>query len=189
MAGRGIAPAHGPEHARGRSGTKGQGAARRRALPPGGPGRYGQAEALVRTRRRSGERRDARTLRSTCRRGKRIGEVSSKNRAIRQPIVRQIVARFAPRPTGLPHQGHAFSALTACQAAREAGGRFLLRIEDIAPGRCRPEYAQTLMEDLRWLGLRREETVRFDAHARRGENIGGPYNNQQEQQEQRHPRG
>lgn len=75
----------------------------------------------------------------------------------------EIVTRFAPSPTGLLHLGHAFSALTAYRAAREAGGRFLLRIEDIDPGRCRPEYAQALMEDLRWLGLRWEEPVRFQS--------------------------
>lgn len=74
-----------------------------------------------------------------------------------------IVTRFAPSPTGLLHLGHAFSAFTAYQAAREAGGRFLLRIEDIDPGRCKPQYAQALMEDLRWLGLTWEEPVRFQS--------------------------
>jgi glutamyl/glutaminyl-tRNA synthetase len=48
--------------------------------------------------------------------------------------------RFAPSPTGRLHKGHAFSALTAFQAAREAGGRFVLRIEDIDRTRCRPEF-------------------------------------------------
>jgi glutamyl-Q tRNA(Asp) synthetase len=64
-----------------------------------------------------------------------------------------IVTRFAPSPTGLLHRGHAFSALTAWTAAREAGGRFLLRIEDTDFTRCRPEHETALMEDLRWLGL------------------------------------
>jgi glutamyl-Q tRNA(Asp) synthetase len=63
------------------------------------------------------------------------------------------VTRFAPSPTGLLHRGHAFSALTAWTAARAAGGRFLLRIEDTDFTRCRPEYETALIEDLRWLGL------------------------------------
>ena len=50
------------------------------------------------------------------------------------------VTRFAPSPTGRLHKGHAFSALTAWGAAHAAGGRFLLRIEDIDPTRCRPEF-------------------------------------------------
>lgn len=61
------------------------------------------------------------------------------------------VTRFAPSPTGLLHLGHAFSALTAYQAA--APGGFLLRIEDIDRDRCRPEYEAAIFEDLAWLGL------------------------------------
>lgn len=61
--------------------------------------------------------------------------------------------RFAPSPTGYLHLGHAFSALTAFDAATRAGGRFLLRIEDIDRTRCRPEFAAALQEDLAWLGL------------------------------------
>ena len=64
-----------------------------------------------------------------------------------------IVTRFAPSPTGRLHLGHAYSALLGWRAAREAGGRFLLRIEDIDPVRCRPEYTDGILEDLRWLGL------------------------------------
>jgi glutamyl-Q tRNA(Asp) synthetase len=64
-----------------------------------------------------------------------------------------IVTRFAPSPTGYLHLGHAFSALIAWRRARDAGGRFLLRIEDIDPGRCRPEFATAIEEDLAWLGL------------------------------------
>ncbi|MBC9178073.1 tRNA glutamyl-Q(34) synthetase GluQRS [Pseudoroseomonas ludipueritiae] len=64
-----------------------------------------------------------------------------------------VVTRFAPSPTGRLHLGHAHSALLGWQAAREAGGRFLLRIEDIDPVRCRPEYTEGILEDLRWLGL------------------------------------
>lgn len=70
------------------------------------------------------------------------------------------VTRFAPSPTGYLHRGHAYSALTAFQAARRTGGRFLLRIEDIDATRCRPEYEAAILEDLAWLGLAWEEPVR-----------------------------
>ena len=63
------------------------------------------------------------------------------------------VTRFAPSPTGLLHLGHAFSALTAWQAAQAAGGEFLLRIEDIDGARARPEYEAAIYQDLAWLGL------------------------------------
>ena len=68
--------------------------------------------------------------------------------------------RFAPSPTGYLHKGHAFSALTAFEAARAEGGRFILRIEDIDATRVRPEYDAALLEDLAWLGLGWEEPVR-----------------------------
>ncbi|WP_122464895.1 tRNA glutamyl-Q(34) synthetase GluQRS [Brevundimonas lutea] len=71
-----------------------------------------------------------------------------------------LVTRFAPSPTGRLHKGHAFSALTAWQAAREAGGRFLLRIEDIDPIRCRPEFEDAILEDLAWLGIDWDGPVR-----------------------------
>ncbi len=70
------------------------------------------------------------------------------------------VTRFAPSPTGRLHRGHAFSALTAWTAAREAGGRFLLRLEDIDPTRCRPEFEAGIVEDLAWLGLDWQTPVR-----------------------------
>jgi glutamyl-Q tRNA(Asp) synthetase len=70
------------------------------------------------------------------------------------------VTRFAPSPTGRLHKGHAFSALTAWAAAREAGGRFILRIEDIDPTRCRSELDAAILEDLEWLGLDWETPVR-----------------------------
>jgi glutamyl-Q tRNA(Asp) synthetase len=73
------------------------------------------------------------------------------------------VTRFAPSPTGRLHRGHAFSALTAWRAARESGGRFLLRIEDIDPTRCRPEYEAGIQEDLAWLGLGWDGPVRRQA--------------------------
>ena len=68
--------------------------------------------------------------------------------------------RFAPSPTGRLHKGHAFSALTAWTAAREANGRFILRIEDIDPTRCKPEHEAAIYEDLAWLGLDWETPVR-----------------------------
>lgn len=64
-----------------------------------------------------------------------------------------IVARFAPSPTGWLHLGHAFSAVLGHRTARESGGKFLLRIEDLDPGRSRPEFVDGIFEDLRWLGL------------------------------------
>lgn len=63
------------------------------------------------------------------------------------------VTRFAPSPTGRLHLGHAFSALLAHDFAREREGTFLLRIEDIDPGRSRPEHIDGILEDLLWLGL------------------------------------
>jgi glutamyl-Q tRNA(Asp) synthetase len=70
------------------------------------------------------------------------------------------VTRFAPSPNGFLHLGHAFSALTAFEAARAAGGRFLLRIEDIDGGRSRPELEAAIFEDLAWLGIGWESPVR-----------------------------
>lgn len=66
-----------------------------------------------------------------------------------------IVTRFAPSPTGLLHLGHAFAAITA----REAGERFILRIEDIDKVRCREEFVTAIFEDLSWLGLGWEQPV------------------------------
>lgn len=70
------------------------------------------------------------------------------------------VTRFAPSPTGLLHRGHAFSALSAWRAAQDAGGRFLLRIEDTDFTRCRPEYEAAILEDLAWLGMDWDGPVR-----------------------------
>jgi len=61
--------------------------------------------------------------------------------------------RFAPSPTGRIHLGHALSAALGHARARASGGRFLLRIEDLDPGRCRSEFIGWIEEDLRWLGL------------------------------------
>jgi glutamyl-Q tRNA(Asp) synthetase len=65
-----------------------------------------------------------------------------------------VVTRFAPSPTGRLHLGHAVSAIRAHDFARERGGRFVLRIEDIDGTRSRPEFVAGILEDLAWLGLR-----------------------------------
>lgn len=70
------------------------------------------------------------------------------------------VTRFAPSPTGLLHLGHAYSAMLAHDAARAAGGRFILRIEDIDTGRSREEFVDAIESDLAWLGLDWERPVR-----------------------------
>lgn len=68
-----------------------------------------------------------------------------------------VVTRFAPSPNGSLHLGHAFSAITAHDIAKERGGRFLLRIEDIDGERSLPEKAEEFRADLAWLGLEWEE--------------------------------
>jgi glutamyl-Q tRNA(Asp) synthetase len=70
------------------------------------------------------------------------------------------VTRFAPSPTGYLHLGHAHSALVGWHRATAETGRFLLRIEDIDPARCRPEFEAAILEDLGWLGLDWEQPVR-----------------------------
>jgi glutamyl-Q tRNA(Asp) synthetase len=70
------------------------------------------------------------------------------------------VFRFAPSPNGYLHLGHAFSAMLNADLARESGGRFLLRIEDIDPTRCRPEFEDAIIQDLTWLDLSWERPVR-----------------------------
>src|SRR5579862_314325 len=72
----------------------------------------------------------------------------------------EIVTRFAPSPTGYLHLGHVRSAWEGWHAAREAGGRFLLRIEDIDRGRCRPGFDAAIREDLAWLGFDWDGDVR-----------------------------
>jgi glutamyl-Q tRNA(Asp) synthetase len=74
-----------------------------------------------------------------------------------------ITSRFAPSPTGRLHLGHAWSALLAHDYARERGGIFLLRIEDIDPGRSRPEHVAAIMEDLAWLGLTWDGDIAFQS--------------------------
>ncbi len=63
------------------------------------------------------------------------------------------VTRFAPSPTGPLHLGHAFSALTAHDAARKAGGTFILRLDDLDQSRCRNHWEDQIYEDLNWLGI------------------------------------
>ena len=70
------------------------------------------------------------------------------------------VFRFAPSPNGYLHLGHAYSALLNFDSARRSGGRFLLRIEDIDPARCRPEFEAAIHQDLAWLGITWEMPVR-----------------------------
>ncbi len=64
-----------------------------------------------------------------------------------------IVTRFAPSPTGPLHLGHAYAAIVAHDMARAAGGRFVIRIEDIDQSRCRPAWEAQIYQDLEWLGL------------------------------------
>ena len=71
--------------------------------------------------------------------------------------------RFAPSPTGELHLGHAYSALVGWRAARAAGGRFLLRIEDLDQGRSRPEFVEGITRDLAWLGIAWEQPVLFQS--------------------------
>jgi glutamyl-Q tRNA(Asp) synthetase len=70
------------------------------------------------------------------------------------------VFRFAPSPNGYLHLGHALSALLNADRAKAAGGRLLLRIEDIDAARCRPEFEAAIYEDLAWLGIAWEQPVR-----------------------------
>ena len=82
-----------------------------------------------------------------------------------------MTGRFAPSPSGRMHLGNVFSAMLAWLSVRSRNGEMVLRIEDLDPDRCRPEYAETLKDDLRWLGLDwdREQTpqsLRTAAYAR-----------------------
>ena len=75
----------------------------------------------------------------------------------------KFITRFAPSPTGYLHLGHAYSALFAYEKAKQSGGRFILRIEDIDQTRCKKEYITAIYEDLKWLGLSWEEPVRIQS--------------------------
>ena len=63
------------------------------------------------------------------------------------------IGRFAPSPSGRMHLGNVFSAMLAWLSVKSVGGTMILRIEDLDPDRCRPEYAEQLKRDLEWLGL------------------------------------
>ena len=87
-----------------------------------------------------------------------------------------MTGRFAPSPSGRMHLGNVFSALMAWLSVRSQNGTMVLRIEDLDPDRCRPEYAETLKDDLRWLGLDwdREQTPqsqRTEAYAEQFQKI------------------
>lgn len=69
----------------------------------------------------------------------------------------QTVGRFAPSPSGRMHLGNVFCALMAWLFCRQAGGRLILRIEDLDTARCKPAYTAQLVEDLNWLGLTWDE--------------------------------
>lgn len=87
------------------------------------------------------------------------------------------VTRFAPSPNGSLHLGHAYSAIVAHDLARAAGGRFLLRIEDIDGARSRSDLAEAFRRDLEWLGLEWDEvpaqSTRLVAYARAAEALRG----------------
>ena len=74
-----------------------------------------------------------------------------------------IVTRFAPSPTGFLHLGHVFAAGFARSRALAGSGRFLLRLEDIDPTRCRREFADAILEDVGWLGLCWDGLVRIQS--------------------------
>lgn len=80
------------------------------------------------------------------------------------PARRPYRGRLAPSPTGYLHLGHARTFWIAQERARAAGGSLILRCEDLDPSRCRPEYLDALLEDLRWFGLEWAE----------GPDVGGP---------------
>ena len=82
-----------------------------------------------------------------------------------QPDLKPYRGRLAPSPTGLLHVGHACTFWTAAQRAAERHGTLILRNEDLDPQRCRPEFAQAMIEDLHWLGLSWSE----------GPDCGGPF--------------
>ena len=76
------------------------------------------------------------------------------------PVPQSVVTRFAPSPTGELHLGSAYSAWTGWHRAREAGGTFLVRIEDIDIRRRKREYETSILADLKWLGFDWDGDVR-----------------------------
>lgn len=73
--------------------------------------------------------------------------------------------RLAPSPTGLLHIGHAATFWTAYQRALKSEGVFVFRDEDLDPQRSKPEFAEAMLDDLRWLGI----------HWQEGPDVGGPF--------------
>ena len=82
-----------------------------------------------------------------------------------EPNLKLYRGRLAPSPTGMLHLGHARTFWTAAQRAAQHGGQLILRNEDLDSQRCRPEFVQAMLEDLRWLGIKWAE----------GPDCGGPY--------------
>jgi len=80
-----------------------------------------------------------------------------------EKLSKAYVGRLAPSPTGYLHLGHARTFSIAAKRAREADGKLLLRIDDLDRERCRPEYAQAAIEDLRSLGLHWESSPIFQS--------------------------
>ena len=64
-----------------------------------------------------------------------------------------VKGRFAPSPSGRMHLGNIYAALMSWLSVKKQNGSWILRIEDLDRQRCKPEYAQLLMDDLSWLGL------------------------------------
>lgn len=65
----------------------------------------------------------------------------------------EYIGRIAPTPTGFLHLGHAATFRTAWERAREQNGKVLLRIEDLDPARCKPEFTSAILDDLLWIGI------------------------------------
>ena len=89
-----------------------------------------------------------------------------------------LVTRFAPSPSGELHLGSAYSAWTGWHRAREADGRFLVRIEDIDIRRCKRAFEMAILDDLRWLGFTwdgevRRQSENFATYGRALDQLGG----------------
>ncbi len=70
---------------------------------------------------------------------------------------RPVIGRFAPSPSGRMHLGNIFTAVLSWLSVRKRGGKWILRIEDLDPQRSKPEHAEAIEDDLRWLGLDHDE--------------------------------
>src|SRR5689334_6185864 len=74
-----------------------------------------------------------------------------------------VTGRLAPTPSGGLHLGNARTFLIAWLSARAAGGRVVLRIDDLDGARVKPGYVEQAIEDLRWLGLDWDETLLYQS--------------------------